>query len=341
MVKGNRLLIVLDLYDPILTEEEMLYFVSVMSEQATEVDIQLLTPKLSLARKLRTFGKVLPPIRMISSELEKNVTSWQFQLNLLEISMHLRKLTYLAPNLSILWWSDIKSRIQNNCYLYTQAITLSQGISSYYVADMVQAEKKYMWLHTNTFFTGEWKKVQSNYFEKFEQIFTASLSVKAFYQQHYETSDLKWISYAQINYARILNKLIAWQQDTHKKIKEDYLLTYQPSISQMETRRILSFLQKIKHNQDNVYWVIIGEIENEEKFRRQLQQFQLEGYVQLIQKGMYAYSFFSKVDKYIQLNTDNKMTWAAWDAVTLGMPILHLSGKQEVSWKAWLDMAKR
>ncbi|WP_434798701.1 glycosyltransferase [Terrisporobacter vanillatitrophus] len=93
-------------------------------------------------------------------------------------SIRIRKGKYTHSQIARIYWQNVSKSIKNNSKKYNIAISYAQGISTFYVAEKVNAENKFTWVNTSYYLLEEDKIFQKRFYDKYKKIVAVSNSAK-------------------------------------------------------------------------------------------------------------------------------------------------------------------
>lgn len=127
---------------------------------------------LLLTKNDKSFKNLLPSkinIQYISTK-KINLTS--------RLRYKLLKLLYPNTHSAQLYWKSFRNIYINHKNNYDIAISYNQGFSTYFVAEKINATKKYAWLNTDYIKAGYKAKLDINYYNKYNTIICVSQHAK-------------------------------------------------------------------------------------------------------------------------------------------------------------------
>ena len=96
----------------------------------------------------------------------------------LQYSKKIRKEKYTDSQLARIFWQSVSKSIENNPKKYDIAISYAQGIPTFYVAEKINADKKFAWVNTSYYLLEKDKIFQKQYYDKYNKIIAVSDSAK-------------------------------------------------------------------------------------------------------------------------------------------------------------------
>lgn len=186
MIKKN-ILFVIDSLQCAGAEKSLISLLSLIDYSQYDVDLQLfgyggvlesLIPKeVNLLEPLKYTKFTEMSFKKCIVQSIKN-SNYTFLSSRLKYSSKIRKRKYRHSQISRIYWQNVSKSIENSCKKYDIGISYAQGIPTFYVAEKVDADKKFAWVNTSYHLLEEDKIFQKRFYDNYEKIVAVSDSAK-------------------------------------------------------------------------------------------------------------------------------------------------------------------
>lgn len=161
-------------------EKSLVTLLNIFDYSRYNVDLQLFGYGGAFEKYLPREVNLLPRLRILkklSQPLYKQFLFPGIIISRLKFAFYrrIRKQNYASK--APMYWKNFGKYFEQNWKSYHIAIAYSQGISTFYVADKINAKKKVSWINVSMFFCGENKNYYRKYYEKLNKIVTVSPTV--------------------------------------------------------------------------------------------------------------------------------------------------------------------
>ncbi|SER48591.1 hypothetical protein SAMN04487944_10541 [Gracilibacillus ureilyticus] len=140
-MRRKKILWVIDPYDPVISLQQLYSMCHYHYKEGNSIYIQLLEYHPAVYRRLRLFGKMLPPFSWNNNKVSQNKLNNSYQFVSFSIPKNIRFATYNYPSLVKLYWQHMRKMIHKDERFYDEAVVFSQGLPQFYVKDHIDAKK--------------------------------------------------------------------------------------------------------------------------------------------------------------------------------------------------------
>ena len=183
----KNLLFVIDSLHCAGAEKSLISLLSLIDYSKYNVDLQLFGYGGALENLLPKEVNLLSPLKYtqftqmpIKEEILYSIKNLNFRMlvSRLQYSKKIRKEKYTDSQLARIFWQSVSKSIENNPKKYDIAISYAQGIPTFYVAEKINADKKFAWVNTSYYLLEKDKIFQKQYYDKYNKIIAVSDSAK-------------------------------------------------------------------------------------------------------------------------------------------------------------------
>lgn len=231
--------------------------------------------------------------------------------------IHLEKLAWRAL-------ADSSTRILNH---YDYAVAFTEGASTYYVADYVNADIKYSFVHTPYELAGYTKQLDMDSYEKIDKIFAVSDGVKeSFLNVHPECVDRVFSRENEIDFNKVREmakdeSVLAqyWNLEESPQLK---LLTVARLVSLKSYNEIIKAAKLLKDSGIDFKWIALGEGQDRAAIQRTINKHGLADNFILAGTVENPYPFMKNCDVYVHATAYEGKSVAVREAKGLGAAIV-------------------
>ncbi|UOQ85024.1 hypothetical protein [Gracilibacillus salinarum] len=294
----KRILIIIDPFDPGLSIDHQLHLIRRHTGSGVNIYFKLFENHPDLQAALQKLGKLLTPLHYSLTEsvqLPAEEKDWYFWSRGLSIPAHIRKAQYNFPSLALLYWQNVKDKLTPIQETFDEAISLSDGLTACYVAQLVNAKKKIYYAPVRKL-----DYSQNSFPELREQdrLYTSSLSC---YQERKEQESHHYRYYKDSYYPETLSA-IANLEILPVQSKGIKLLTPNNFQSIWQVKQFSYFCYRMFKIQKGLIWYIYGDNQFEALLRQQLAIYQLGNPFIFIGQKTNIYPYLQLSDLYIEWN---------------------------------------
>ena len=296
-----------------------------------DIDLQLFGYGGDLETILPKEVNLLPPLeytKFTSLEIKKAIVKsfTNFKLNMLKsrllYSYRLRKASFNNAEKARLLWQCASKSIKPNKINYDIAISYAQGIPTFYVADKINATKKYAWVNVSYKLKELEREFQKEYYECYNNIVAVSESTKEIFLENYPEFKEKMKVILDINDYNIIKKMTESGKEYEDSFKGLKLLTIGRLAYQKGYDIAIDACRRLKENNMDFKWYILGKGYQEEEIRGWIKKYKLEDNFILLGIKSNPYPFINDCDIYVQTSKFEGFGIAIAEARMLNKPVV-------------------
>lgn len=326
----KKILFVIDSLGCAGAEKSLISLLNLIDYSRYEVDLQLfsyggeleslLPPNVKLVSPLNymkfttlSFSKAIL-IGVINLKLKYLLTRIKFSLGL-----RIKKLSNNKEK-ARLFWEINKNCIDKSSKTYDIAIAYAQGVPTFYVADKIEAKKKFTWINTSYDLKGIEKEYQRKKYEKFDKIVCVSDSAKEIFENVYPEFKKKFEIIYDINNPTMIEQMSKIGE--HLSKNNINLLT----IGRLEYGKgydiALEACKILKDKGINFKWYSLGKGPLKAEIEAKIKEFGLEEYFILLGVTSNPYGYIKSADIYVQTSRFEGFGLAIAEARILNVPVV-------------------
>ena len=316
-MKKKNILFVIDSLGSGGAEKSLTSLLSVLNLEKYEVDLLLIN-------KTGLYIDLIPP-KVNIIELEKVKSSFISKL-LFSVILRIKRLLlkiiksykfHPAQN----HWKYIGKNYIAQSKEYDVAIAYSQGLPTYYVSSKIKAVKKYCWINTDYNIAGYNPKIDKMYYAAFDKIILVSKKAAEVFNRIFPNFKNTQIIYDIISEKMVL-ELSNFKIDSELSKSTIKILTIGRLVPIKGYDFVLEAALKLKENNIDFKWSIIGEGILKDELQRQVKLNKLEMYIEFL--GVFAnpYPYIHQCDIYCQPSRFEGFGMAIAEAKILNKPIV-------------------
>ena len=238
-------------------------------------------------------------------------------------SIRLRLRPYNNPQLARIFWESVSGRIKSRSEKYDIAISYAQGVPTFYVAEKVEAKRKFSWVNASYDLNLNEKKYQDKFYEHYEKIVVVSDTAKSIFIKTFP----QFLEKIEVVYDLIDDAEI--ERKAEDPIVEDYpfnhgftLLT----IGRLEYLKgldlALAACKLLKEDGVQFRWYVLGKGPLQEEIEDFIKRNGLENDFVLLGVTDNPYPYIKHADFYIQTSRTEGYGLAIAEARLLNIPVV-------------------
>lgn len=183
----KNMLLVIDSLHCAGAEKSLTTLLSLLDYSKYNVELQLFGYGGALEKIVPNEVNVLQPLEYtkftelsLKQSVLHSIKKFDFKMlsSRLKYSFELRKADQSNAQKARLFWQSVSKSIETSNKTYDIAISYSQGVPTFYVAEKINAEKKFAWVNVSYRLEEEDKKFQSQFYKRYKKIIAVSESTK-------------------------------------------------------------------------------------------------------------------------------------------------------------------
>lgn len=327
----KKLLFVIDSLNCAGAEKSLTTLLNLIDYKNYEVDLQLFAYGGELENLLPREVNLLNPLKYTTFTqksfkdnilLIRNTDDLKMIKARIKFSYTIRRKNYTNAEKARLFWEINSKVIENNNMKYDIAISYAQGIPTFYVADKVNAKKKYAWVNVSYKLGDIDKEFQKQYYDKYNNIVAVSSSAKdVFIETFNQYKDKIKVIYDinDFNFINKMSKLEYGYKDNFKGIK---ILTVGRLANQKGYDLALDACKRLKGEGINFRWYSLGVGPLENYIKEYISKNNLEENFKLLGVKSNPYPYIKNCDIYVQSSRFEGFGLAIAEARMLNKPVV-------------------
>jgi glycosyltransferase involved in cell wall biosynthesis len=327
----KNLLFVIDSLDCAGAEKSLVTLLSMLDYSKYSVDLMMFGHGGILENLLPKEVNILEPLKYTTfaqldypKALRYTVKELNFKMftSRIKYTLLIRTRKYKNREKARIFWQSVSRVIEKNSKIYDYAISYAQGIPTFYVAEKVQAKKKYAWVNTSLFFSTKEKNFQKKYYDQYDKVITVSDSAKSiFLETFYEYENKVEVIYDITNYS-IISKMANITPDFGEDFNGLKILT----IGRFDPGKgydiAIGTCKLLKEKGINFQWYILGKGPQEEEIKKLIKENGLSKYFILLGVKDNPYPYIKAADIYVQTSRFEGFGLAIAEARLLNIPVV-------------------
>ena len=327
----KKLLFVIDSLNCAGAEKSLTTLLNLIDYKDYEVDLQLFSYGGELEDLLPRETNLLDKLKY-TKFTEKGIKENLISIRSLEdikmlkarikFSYTIRKKYYTNAEKARLFWQINSNVIEESNIKYDIAISYAQGIPTFYVADKVNAEKKFAWVNTSYTLDKINKNFQKQFYKKYDNIVAVSDSARdIFIETFNEYKDKVKIIYDinDYNFIRKMSNINKGYEDDFKGIK---ILTVGRLTMQKGYDLALDACKRLRDEGINFRWYALGIGPFENDIKKYITSNNLEDNFKLLGVKANPYPYIKNCDIYVQTSRYEGFGLAIAEARMLNKPVV-------------------
>lgn len=290
-------------------EKSLITLLSLLDYSKYNVDLQLF----AYGRPLEVFipkeVNLLKPFpytefcnKSIKESLKKSVKDMDFSMMISRIkySVALRKDKGGNAKKARLFWTNNSSVIESNTKKYDIAISYAQGVPTFYVADKINATKKFAWVNVSYRLDYKEKSFQEKYYKKYNKIVTVSDSARDIFLETFSELKENIEVIYDINDCSLIRKLAESGESYTDDFDGIKILTIGRLANQKGYDLALEACKKLKERNLKFRWYVLGVGPLKEEIEKYILENDLQEHFKLLGISANPYPFIKDCDLYVQ-----------------------------------------
>lgn len=221
-----------------------------------------------------------------------------------------------------LYWSINKSVINANEKIYDIAISYSQGIPTFYVAEKINATCKFAWVNVSYQLNDYEKNFQKNFYRKYNKIIAVSDSVQEIFVNTFPEFKNKLKVIYDINDYKFIKKMSREKCDMDEEFNGIKILTIGRLANQKGYDIALQACKSLKNEGIKFKWYCLGKGPLKDEVEEYIKVNNLEENFILLGVKENPYSYIRNCDIYVQTSRFEGFGLAIAEARMLNKPVV-------------------
>ncbi|EIF6290026.1 glycosyltransferase [Clostridium perfringens] len=330
----KRILFVIDSLNCAGAEKSLISLLNLIDYSKYNVDLQLFGYGGVLESLLPKDVNLLSPLdyTKFSSENLKNlfteikdVKTMRMLIARLKFSINIRIKKSDNIEKTRIFWGFIGRFIEENSNYYDIAISYSQGIPTFYVAEKINANKKIAWVNTDYRLNSKEKTFQERYYNLYKNIIIVSDSSKEIFLETFPKYKEKTKVIYDINNYDFIKKMSLVNEEYIEKLnqfKGIKIITLARLTEEKRLDRVLNAAKRLKDTNIHFKWLILGEGKLENKLKLEIKKKNLKENIILLGLKINPYPYIKACDIYVQTSDLEGFGLAIAEARMLNKPVV-------------------
>lgn len=240
----------------------------------------------------------------------------------IEFSLAIRNKQYTNAQKARILWQKTSNVIESNPKKYDIAISYAQGLPTFYVADKINADKKFAWVNVSYRLQDEDKEFQSKYYDKYEKIIAVSHSAKDVFLETFPTYKDKVEIIYDINDFNLISKMANMENGYNDNFDGIRLLTIGRLANQKGYDMALEACKILKDKGIKFKWYALGKGPLKDDIEKYIKENELQDYFKLLGVKSNPYPYIKGADIYVQTSRFEGFGLAIAEARMLNIPVV-------------------
>lgn len=237
-------------------------------------------------------------------------------------SFAIRNKQYTNAQKARILWQKTSSVIEENPKKYDIAISYAQGLPTFYVADKINADRKFAWVNVSYRLEKEDKEFQSKYYDKYEKIVAVSHSAKDVFLETFPKYKDKVEIIYDINDFNLISKMANMEKVYDENFEGIKLLTIGRLANQKGYDMALEACKILKEKGVNFKWYALGKGPLKDDIEKYIKENDLQDYFELLGVKSNPYPYIKGADIYVQTSRFEGFGLAIAEARMLNTPVV-------------------
>ena len=312
-------------------EKSLISLLSLIDYSVYDVDLQLFGYGGVLENLIPNKVNLLKPLgytqfteMSLKQALLHSIKNFKFKflISRLKYSSKIRKEKYNHSQLARIFWENVRNSIENNSKIYNIAISYAQGIPTFYVAEKINASKKFAWVNTSYNLFEEDKTFQSIYYDKYDKIIAVSDSAKELFENDFPCYREKIKVIYDINNYDLIYRMSLIGDSYNDDYNGLRILTIGRLSKEKGYEIAIEACKILKEKGVKFKWYVLGQGILKEEIERKIKVNELEDDFILLGVKSNPYSYIKDCDIYVQTSAFEGFGLAIAEARMLNKPVV-------------------
>ena len=327
----KKLLFVIDSLACAGAEKSLTTLLNLIDYKNYEVDLQLFAYGREFENLLPREVNLLNPLKytiFTQKSIKRNFISIRNIEDIkmlkarIKFSYTIRKKKYTNAEEARLFWQINSNVIEESNIKYDIAISYAQGIPTFYVADKVNAEKKFAWVNTSYTLDKINKNFQKQFYKKYDNIVAVSDSARDIFIETFNEYKHKIKVIYDINDYNFISKMSNINKGYEDDFKGIKILTVGRLTMQKGYDLALDACKRLRDEGINFRWYALGRGPFENDMKQYIKSNNLEDNFKLLGVKSNPYPYIKNCDIYVQTSRYEGFGLAIAEARMLNKPVV-------------------
>jgi glycosyltransferase involved in cell wall biosynthesis len=327
----KTLLFVIDSLHCAGAEKSLVTLLSMLDYSRFSVDLQLFGYGGILEELVPKEVNLLKPFEYtnfsklnITRSINYTIKNFDFQMlsSRIKYSTRIRKQKCTNPQKARIFWQSVSNVIENNQKNYDIAISYAQGVPTFYVAEKVNAKKKFAWVNASYRLDECEKNYQNKYYDQYNKIVAVSDSTKNVFLETFPYFLNKVKVIYDINNPHFISSLAETETIDEEFFDGIKILTIGRFAHQKGYDIALKACKEIRDKGYNFKWYILGKGPLKKEIEDYIIEHDLSEHFILLGVKANPYPYIKNSDIYVQTSRYEGFGLAIAEARMLNVPVV-------------------
>ena len=327
----KKILFVIDSLHCAGAEKSLTTLLSLLDYSKYDVDLQLFGYGGDLEKVLPKEVNLLEPLSYtnfaamsVKNSLIYSIKNMNIDMFISRIkySMKIRKNDYSNAQKARVYWQSCSKRIDNSNKKYDIAISYAQGVPTFYVAEKVNAAKKFAWVNVSYKLEEKDRIFQEKYYDKYNKIVAVSDSAKEIFLQTFPKYKNNIEIIYDINSYKIINKMAQNGSSYDDEYNGIRILTIGRLANQKGYDYALKACKILNKKNIDFRWYALGKGPLKNEIEESIKKNNLEDRFILLGVKPNPYPYIKDCDIYVQTSRFEGFGLAIAEARMLNKPVV-------------------
>ncbi len=327
----KELLFVIDSLDCAGAEKSLISLLSLLDYSKYSVDLMLFAHGTVLERLVPDEVNILKPLEYTDFTKLKfgesliytlKKSNFKMLYSRTKYSLGIRKKKYRNSQKARIFWQNVSNNIEYNPKEYDVAISYSQGVPTFYVADKVKAKQKLAWVNVSYRLEGRDKDFQQEFYDKYNNIVAVSESTKEIFLQTFPDYSDKLAVIHDINNPNFILDMSQIGKGINDEFDGIKLLTIGRFDQQKGYDIALNTCKMLKGKGINFRWYVLGKGPLKKEIEEFIIKNDLSKHFILLGVKANPYPIIKDADIYVQTSRFEGFGLAIAEARMLNIPVV-------------------
>lgn len=248
--------------------------------------------------------------------------SFQMLYARLNYSVKIHRKKYRNSQKARLYWQSVSRVIEKNPQTYDVAISYAQGVPTFYVAEKVNASKKFGWVNVSYRLDEKEKEFQKKFYDQINEIVTVSDSTKEVLLESFPKYKDKIKVIHDINNPLLISDMSGIGSNYEDLFDGIRIVTIGRLANQKGYDIALEACKKLKEQGVNFRWYALGKGPLEKEIKVYIEKHDLSEHFILLGVKSNPYPFIKNADMYVQTSKFEGFGIAIAEARMLNVPVV-------------------
>lgn len=327
----KKILFVIDSLHCAGAEKSLTTLLSLLDYSKYNVDLQLFGYGGELEEIVPKEVNILPPLdytKFTELSLKQSIVysikkrNFKMLSSRLRYSLALRKNDYSNAQKARVFWQSASKSIEKSKRDYDIAISYAQGVPTFYVAEKINAKKKFAWVNTSYKLNNEDNIFQQKYYDKYNKIIAVSHSAKDILIKTFPKYKDKIDVIYDISHEKLISDMSNIGEGYDDNFEGTRILTIGRFARGKRYDRAIEACKIIKDRGIKFRWYSIGDGALRGEIEKKIKENNLENEFVLLGIKSNPYPYIKNSDIYVQTSDFEGFGLAIAEARMMNIPVV-------------------